>query len=105
MSFSQIIHNSSSSSNSFFILFLILPITFIDIIWHRIRVDIPRSCSLHHLSLCRYSNEIDCLVRACAEPMFDNRYSLEYLMVTGFHHRDNQDTVRDVAFRVVRLSP
>jgi hypothetical protein len=35
-------------------------------------------CSLHPLSLCRYSNEIDCLARACTEPMFDNRYSSEH---------------------------
>jgi hypothetical protein len=37
-----------------------------------------RICSFHPLSFCSSSNEIDCLARACAEPMFDNRYSLEH---------------------------
>jgi hypothetical protein len=55
-----------------------------------------RICSLHPLSLCRYSNEIDCLARACSEPMFDNRYSLQHHNGHWFHHQDNQDTVKDL---------
>jgi hypothetical protein len=53
-------------------------------------------CGLHPLSLCRYSNEIDGLAWACAEPMFDNRYSSEHHNGHWFHHRDNQDTVKDL---------
>jgi hypothetical protein len=66
-----------------------------------------RICGLNPLSFCRYSNEIDCLARACAEPMFDNRYSLEHHNGYWFHHQENHHTAKDLpsAWFVSLLEP